>query len=125
MAKSQIAKAYVQIVPSMDGVASKVRSAFSDAGNSAGTSFGNNLIGKVKGLIASAGIGAAIGKAITAGADLQQSLGGIETLFKDSADLVISNAEKAYKNAGMSANQYMEMVTGFSASLIQSLGGGA
>lgn len=123
MAKTQIAKAYVQVIPSMDGVASKVRSAFSDAGNSAGNSFGNNLIGKIKGMIASAGIGAAIGKAITAGADLQQSLGGIETLFKDSADLVISNAEKAYKNAGMSANQYMEMVTGFSASLIQSLGG--
>jgi len=120
---SNIAKAYVQIVPSAKGIRGQLTDIFNSEGNSAGASFGNSLIGKVKNLIATAGIGAAIGKAITAGADLQQSLGGIETLFKDSADLVISNAEKAYKNAGMSANQYMETVTSFSASLIQSLGG--
>lgn len=56
-------------------------------------------------------------------ADLEQNLGGIETLFKGSADKVIKNAENAYKTAGMSANQYMETVTSFSASLLQSLGG--
>lgn len=56
-------------------------------------------------------------------ADLEQNVGGIETLFKGSADKVIKNAENAYKTAGMSANQYMETVTGFSASLLQSLGG--
>lgn len=56
-------------------------------------------------------------------ADLEQNIGGVETLFKSSANKVIENAEKAYKTAGMSANNYMETVTGFSASLLQSLSG--
>lgn len=56
-------------------------------------------------------------------ADLEQNVGGIETLFKDSADTVIANAKKAYETAGMSANEYMQTVTSFSASLLQSLGG--
>ena len=56
-------------------------------------------------------------------ANLEQSVGGVETLFKDSADKVIANAEKAYKTAGIDANKYMEQVTSFSASLLQSLGG--
>lgn len=62
-------------------------------------------------------------KAIESYADLEQNIGGVETLFKDSADKVIENSKKAYKTAGMSANQYMETVTSFSASLLQSLGG--
>ena len=57
------------------------------------------------------------------GANLQQSIGGIETLFKGSADKVIDYANIAYKTAGLSANDYMESVTGFSASLLQSMGG--
>lgn len=72
---------------------------------------------------ASAGI-AALGTAcINAYADYEQLTGGVETLFKDSADLVQSYADNAYKTAGMSANAYMETVTSFSASLLQSLGG--
>lgn len=55
--------------------------------------------------------------------DLEQSVGGIETLFKDSASTVIANAEKAYLTAGVNANDYMQQVTSFSASLLQSLGG--
>lgn len=67
---------------------------------------------------------AALGKAVvSAYADYEQLVGGVDTLFKDSSKLVQSYAENAYKTAGMSANQYMETVTGFSASLIQSLGG--
>jgi phage-related protein len=62
-------------------------------------------------------------KAISSYADLEQNIGGVETLFKGSADKVIKNAQKAYKTAGLSANQYMETVTSFSASLLQSLGG--
>ena len=54
---------------------------------------------------------------------LEQSLGGIETLFKDSADKVKANAAKAYQTAGMSANDYMELTTSFSASLLSSLAG--
>lgn len=72
---------------------------------------------------ASAGI-AALGTAcINAYADYEQLAGGVETLFKDSAELVHSYADNAYKTAGMSANAYMETVTSFSASLLQSLGG--
>ena len=56
-------------------------------------------------------------------ANREQLVGGVETLFGDAAQVVIDNAEKAYKTAGISANQYMETVTGFSASLMQSLGG--
>lgn len=56
-------------------------------------------------------------------ADLEQNVGGIETLFKGSAEKVIKNAENAYKTAGMNANEYMSTVTSFSASLLQSLGG--
>lgn len=54
---------------------------------------------------------------------LEQNIGGVETLFKSSADTVIKNADNAFKTAGMSANQYMETVTSFSASLLQSVGG--
>lgn len=56
-------------------------------------------------------------------ASLEQNIGGVETLFKKSADTVIANAKKAYETAGLSANDYMSTVTSFSASLLQSLGG--
>lgn len=65
----------------------------------------------------------AIGKAaVTAYADYEQLVGGVETLFKDSASTVMEYANNAYKTAGMSANTYMETVTSFSASLLQSVG---
>ncbi len=64
-----------------------------------------------------------VGASVKARADIEQSIGGVETLFKKSSDTVIKNAEIAYKTAGVSANQYMEQVTSFSASLLQSLGG--
>ena len=122
-----VAKAYVQVIPSAEGIKGKLSNVFNSempsAGQSAGGVFGSNLVGKIKGLIAAAGIGKILSDSLQAGAALQQSLGGIETLFKDSASTVIANAEKAYKTAGMSANEYMETVTGFSASLLQSLGG--
>lgn len=122
-----VAKAYVQVIPSAEGIKGKLSNVFNSempsAGQSAGGVFGSNLVGKIKGLIAAAGIGKILSESLQAGAALQQSLGGIETLFKDSASTVIANAEKAYKTAGMSANEYMETVTGFSASLLQSLGG--
>lgn len=55
--------------------------------------------------------------------DREQLIGGVETLFKESADVVSAYAENAYKTAGVSANTYMETVTSFSASLLQGLGG--
>lgn len=67
---------------------------------------------------------AALGKsAIDAYANYEQLVGGVETLFKESADTVQEYANNAFKTAGMSANKYMETVTSFSASLLQSLGG--
>ena len=72
---------------------------------------------------AAAGITALTKKAVDEGAKLQQSMGGIETLYKDNADTMIKYANGAFKTTGQSANEYMETVTGFSAGLIQSLGG--
>ena len=124
---ADLAKAYVQIVPSARGMkaglTSIVNGEMPSGGKSAGSLFGSNLVSTIKGVITTAAIGTALSSTIMAGADLQQSLGGIETLFKDSAATVIANAEQAYKTAGMSANGYMEQVTSFSASLLQSLGG--
>src|SRR5574344_1381281 len=66
----------------------------------------------------------AVGKqAIEKYAEYEQLVGGVETLFKKSADTVMGYAENAYKTAGLSANEYMNTVTSFSASLLQSLGG--
>lgn len=64
-----------------------------------------------------------VGAGVKSYADLEQNLGGVETLFGDSANKVIENAKNAYKTAGVSANEYMAGVTSFSASLLQSLGG--
>ena len=62
-------------------------------------------------------------QAISSYAEYEQLVGGVETLFKESADTVIENASKAYTTAGLSANEYMQTVTSFSASLLQSLEG--
>nr|DAQ98992.1 MAG TPA: tail tape measure protein [Caudoviricetes sp.] len=72
---------------------------------------------------AAGGIAALTKSAVTEYADYEQLVGGVETLFKQSQDIVMGYAENAYKTAGLSANDYMETVTSFSASLLQSLGG--
>ena len=87
---------------------------------------GLSIVSKaMTGAIAAVGTGAAaiIKSSLGVVANMEQQVGGVETLFKDSANTVIANANKAYKTAGMSANNYMETVTSFSASLLQSLGG--
>lgn len=71
---------------------------------------------------ASAGIVALTKSAVDNFSEYEQLVGGVETLFKQSADVVQQYAANAYKTAGMSANEYMETVTSFSASLLQSLG---
>ena len=120
---TELAKAYVQIIPSAQGISGKIQQAIEPDAEVAGTSFGGKLVGKIKGVIATAAIGKALASTISEGAALEQSLGGIETLFKDSADKVKTNAAKAYQTAGMSANDYMELTTSFSASLLSSLAG--
>ena len=72
-------------------------------------------VGAVSGVIVKTSLGIV--------ADMEQQVGGVETLFKNSADTVIKNANRAYKTAQLSANNYMSTVTSFSASLLQGLGG--
>lgn len=72
---------------------------------------------------AATAVGALTKKSLEEYAEYEQLVGGVETLFKDSADVVKQYANNAYKTAGLSANDYMETVTSFSAALLQSLGG--
>lgn len=120
-----VARAYVQIVPSAEGIKGSITSALGGEASSAGSQLGGMLSTGIKGAVVAgvAGLGAIIGGALTEGGALQQSLGGVETLFKDSAGQVIAAANEAYRTAGVSANSYMEQVTSFSATLLQGLGG--
>ncbi|MGT2800863.1 minor tail protein [Streptococcus phage Javan290] len=124
---TELGKAYVQIVPSAKGISGAIKNAIGpeaeSAGESAGASIGSKLVKAVTGVIAAAGIGKLFSASLMEGADLEQSIGGVKTLFKASADTVQQYANEAYRTTGLSANAYMESVTGFSASLLQSLGG--
>lgn len=120
---TELAKAYVQIIPSAVGIQGRIQKEIEPEADSARSSFGGKMVGMIKKVIAAAAIGKALSASISEGAALEQSLGGIETLFKDSADKVKANAAKAYQTAGMSANDYMELTTSFSASLLSSLAG--
>lgn len=124
---TELAKAYVQIVPSARGIQGSITKALSGeasaAGISAGQDFGSRMMGTLRNVIVTAGIGKALAATISEGAALQQSLGGVETLFKENAAQVAASAQEAYRTAGLSANAYMETVTGFSARLLQGLGG--
>lgn len=121
----ELAKAYVQIVPSAEGIQGKITEALGGepaaAGDAAGQSLGAQLVGTLKKVIAAAGIGKIISESINLGGALQQSLGGVETLFKDSTDTVKAYAAQAYKTVGLSANDYMEQTTSFAASLLSSV----
>ena len=126
---TELGQAYIQIMPSAKGISGSIQKQFDPEATSAGKSAGSKLgVGlKVAAAASIAAAGVALGKIIssslTEGAALQQSLGGIETLFKGSGDKVKAYANEAYKTAGMSANSYMQTVTSFSASLLQSMGG--
>lgn len=128
---TELGQAYVQIMPSAKGISGMIKNAIapeaSAAGQSAGMTIGSSIASIATKVIAAAGIGKAFSAAISEGANLQQSLGGIETLFDTelgkASHIVKKYADEAYKTTGLSANAYMENVTGFSASLLQSLGG--
>ena len=145
----EVARAYVTIIPKTDGSANSVIKSIVDpaakGASDAGQSAGRNFAGMFKKVLAAAGIGAALKKSIDEGAKLEQSIGGIETLFgtggktieqfaKDAGksvsevtkeynmldkaqSLALKNASNAYQTAGLSANDYMETVTSFAASL--------
>ena len=126
-----LGKAYIQIIPSMEGTGSKI-SAFLNgegvkAGNEAGKASGKSMMQSLKStavkLASTLAIGATIKKAFDIGADLEQQIGGVETLFAESSAIIRKYADDAYRTAGVSANEYMKNVTSFSASLLQGLGG--
>lgn len=121
----ELGKAYVQIVPSAQGIKSALTEMFDEEteglGEQTGQSIGQELIGILKKVIVAAGIGKIISESINLGGALQQSLGGVETLFKDSADTVKAYAAQAYKTVGLSTNDYMEQTTSFAASLLSSV----
>ena len=128
----------LEIVAGKNNVASVVRNSMNDCQDSVnrGSSGISSALGKIGGVATAIGKTALIGvgavgtavaglakQSVEVYADYEQLVGGVETLFKDSADTVIGYADIAYKTAGLSANDYMDTVTSFSASLLQSLGG--
>lgn len=142
---TELAKAYVQIVPTTKGIQGGISQALGGEAEKAGTDAGNKIAAGIKKAILGLGLGKLIKDSLMAGADLQQSIGGIETLFgaggqsieeyaasvhksvdevKGEYDglmaaqtLALDNANKAYQTAGLSANDYMQTVTGFAAAL--------
>ena len=120
---TNLGKAYVQIMPSAKGISGMISKELNGEVTSAGQQAGNSLMSTIKNAIIAAGIGKLFATSLLEGGKLQQSLGGVETLFKNNAETVKQYANEAYKTTGLSANAYMENVTGFSASLLQSLGG--
>lgn len=99
---------------------SKLKSTIGGIGNIAKTAFKGIAVGTAA---AAAGFTALVKASVEARGELEQLEGGVNKIFGSSANTVVANAEKAFKTAGISANQYMQQVTSFSASLIQSLGG--
>jgi len=151
MSKIELAKAYVQIVPSAKGMNGSITEAIGGEASEAGTQAGGQIASSIKAAILAAAIGSVIKESISQGAALEQSIGGIETLFgagglsmaeyaesvgKNVAEVageynnlmsaqeaMLTYADEAYKTAGLSANEYMETATSFAASLISSLDG--
>lgn len=118
-----IAKAYVQVIPSADGIKGKLTNAFSGEGSSAGNAFGSNLIGKVKNLIVAAGIGKAFSDALMAGSDLQQLKGGVQKIFDEmDTSKIMADAANAYKDLNMSANQYLATINDVGAAFSATMG---
>lgn len=118
-----IGTAYIKIMPEAKGISGQIGGMVDPAAESAGKSGGAKYIGALKKVIAGAAIGKFVGDSLMAGADLQQSIGGIETLYKGASDKMQQYASQAYKTAGVDANTYMQQVTSYSAGLISSMGG--
>ncbi|MCB2943745.1 phage tail protein [Streptococcus suis] len=123
---TDLGSAYVQIVPSAKGISGSISKLLGgevdSAGRSAGSSLGASLISALSGALAAAGIGKIIGSALSAGADLQQSFGGLDTIYDGAQESAKQFAKEAYK-AGVSANNYAEQAVSMGASLKQALGG--
>ena len=130
MAGTNLGSAYVTIMPSAKGISGSISKVLngeaSSAGASAGGLLGNNLAGTLMKTLGAIGIGAAVGKffkdAIDAGGALQQSFGGLDTIYGEAAEGMKKMSYEASK-AGISANSYAEQAVSFGASLRQAYGG--
>ena len=140
---TELGKAYVQIVPSAKGIKGSIESVLGNEAESAGKSAGGKISGAIGGVLggvgtamkvgfgaaiagvtAASGAVAAFGKsAVESYASYEQLVGGVDKLYGDASGKLQQYADDAFKTAGMSANDYMETATSFSASLINSLGG--
>ena len=124
---TDLGKAYVQIVPSAQGIKASIQEVMGkpleEQADNSGATFGSMLVSKIKGAFTVAAIGKFLSASLTEGGALQQSIGGIETLFGNSANVIKKAAQTAFKDAGVSANTYMEQTTSFAASLVSSCGG--
>ena len=126
MADTSIGKAYVQIIPKADGISGEMENLLGDgakkSGESAGKTMGSSMLGAIKKIAVAAGVTKIIGDTINAGADLQQSFGGLDTLYGEAADTA---KEYAYQAAamGISANDYAEQAVSFGAALKSAFGG--
>lgn len=130
----ELATAYVTLIPSLGGAKGKIGKEVEPEGEAAGDDFSNGFLrtmaslgGKIVGALAAIGVGKAVSDLVRASfdeyANYEQLVGGMQTLYGDAAETVMANAEEAFHTAGLSANEYMETVTSFSASLINSVGG--
>ena len=123
---TNIATAYVHLVPSFKGVAGSIQQAFSGSGAQAGDAIGKSLASKMKTALIAAGVGKILGDTIKAsleaGGALQQSFGGLETLYGDAADAAKQYAMEAAQ-AGIDANTYAEQAVSFGAALKSAFGG--
>ena len=122
----EVARATVTIIPNMKGSQAKIAKDLGAVGDKSGNDSGNSFVKALLGKVKQAGVGIAIGKfisdSLSAGADLQQSFGGLETLYGDAANAAKDYAKEAWK-AGISANDYAEQAVSFGASLKAAFGG--
>lgn len=127
---AEVGKAYVQIVPSARGIKGSITNALKgesvSAGQASGVTVGNGLVSSLTKTLAVAGIGAAITKAISSslseGAALQQSFGGLDTIYGKASEAAKQYARDAAK-VGLSSNEYAEQAVSFGAALKQAFGG--
>lgn len=123
---TDLGQAYVQIVPKATGISKQISNLVTPGSKAAGASAGSNIAGGIKKAIVAAGIGAAVvgvvKGAVEEGGKLQQSYGGLETIYGDAAGAAKNYAAEAAK-AGISANDYAEQAVSFGASLKQAFGG--
>lgn len=123
---AELGKAYVQIIPSAEGISGKLSSLLggesSAAGKAAGASLGSSLVSALGGVLAAAGIGSMVKKSLEAGGALQQSFGGLETIYGDAAEAAKKYSDEAVK-AGISSNTYAEQAVSFGAALKQAYSG--